>query len=150
MCCSGLTCARASSAPGWWRNTCLYSSIHSHWTRVNGLSTFFITDVVMYWEAKMRIHQHKHTLAEPCLFVLRVIYNKQYCRCIVRFKLNRGPSACRTVCGQWRTVGFVFFPRTVPSLIFSFMFTEICNYFKIYSFREKNHIFVFFIKNNTL
>ncbi len=100
----------------------------------------------MYWEAKMRIHQHKHTLAEPCLFVLRVIYNKQYCRCIVRFKLNRGPSACRTVCGQWRTVGFVFFPRTVPSLIFSFMFTEICNYFKIYSFREKNHIFVFFIK----
>ncbi len=66
VCCSGLTCARALSAPGWWRNKCSYSSIrHSHWTRVNGLS---IADVVMYWEARMRIHKQKHTLAEPCFF----------------------------------------------------------------------------------
>ncbi len=49
VCCSGL---------GWWRNKCSYSSIrHSHWTRVNGLSTFFfIAVIVMYWEARMRIH----------------------------------------------------------------------------------------------
>ncbi len=44
--------------------------------QVNGLSTFFsfITVVVMYWEARMRIHQQKHTLAEPCLF--HVLYHR--------------------------------------------------------------------------
>ncbi len=41
------------------------------------------------------------------LFVLRVIYNKPYCRCVVRFKLNRSPSACRTVCGE--PYGSIFF-----------------------------------------
>ncbi len=42
VCCSDLTCARALSAPGWWWSKCSYSSIwHSHWTRVNGLSTCF-------------------------------------------------------------------------------------------------------------
>ncbi len=46
------------------------------------------------------------------LFILRVIYNKPCCRCIVRFKLNRGPSACRTVCGE--PYGSISFPRTVP------------------------------------
>ncbi len=52
-------------------NDSSYSSIrHSHWTRVNGLSTFFffIAVVVMYWESRMRIHQQKHTLAKPCFF----------------------------------------------------------------------------------
>ncbi len=77
MCCSGLICAHALSAPGWWRNKCSYSSIrHSRWTRVNGCPLFFfIAVVVMYWEARMRIHQHKHTLAEPCLFYVLFITN---------------------------------------------------------------------------
>ncbi len=29
---------------------------------------------------------------------VNVIYIKPYCRYVVRFKLNRGPSMCRTVC----------------------------------------------------
>ncbi len=29
----------------------------------------------MYWEARMRIHQQKHTLAEPCLFYVSFITN---------------------------------------------------------------------------
>ncbi len=33
--------------------------------KVNGLSTFLFSVVVMYWETRMRIHQQKHTLAEP-------------------------------------------------------------------------------------
>ncbi len=68
-------------APGWWRNKCSYSSIrHSHWTRVNGLSTSFslIAVVVMYWEARMRVHQQKHTLAEPCFFMLFITNNIAY------------------------------------------------------------------------
>ncbi len=40
--------------------------------QVNGLSTFF---VVMYWEARMRIHQQKHTLAKPGLFYVLFITN---------------------------------------------------------------------------
>lgn len=57
---------------------------------------FFIAVVVMYWEARLCIHQQKHIT----LFVLRVIYSKPYYWCVVRLKLNRGPSACRTVCGE--------------------------------------------------
>ncbi len=34
-----------------------------------------IAVVVMYWEARMRIHQEKHTLAEPCLFYVLFITN---------------------------------------------------------------------------
>ncbi len=29
----------------------------------------------MYWEARMLIHQQKHTLAEPCLFYVLFITN---------------------------------------------------------------------------
>ncbi len=29
----------------------------------------------MYWEARMRIHQQKHTLTEPCLFHMLFIRN---------------------------------------------------------------------------
>ncbi len=43
---------------------------------------FFITVVVMYWEARMRIHQQKHTLEKPFFYVLF----------ITNHKLNRGPS----------------------------------------------------------
>ncbi len=66
----------------------------------------------MYWEARMRIHYQKHTLAWT-LFVLHVIYS--YYACVVRFKLNRGPSACRTVCGE--PFGSVFFSanRATPT-----------------------------------
>ncbi len=75
MCCAGLICARALSAPGWWWNKCSYSSIcHLHWTGVNGPLFFFIA-VVMYWEARMRIHQQKHTLAGPCFFSVLFITN---------------------------------------------------------------------------
>ncbi len=136
----------ALSAPGWWRNKCSYSSIwHSHWTRVNGLSTFFfIAVVVMYWEARMRIHQQKHTWAEPCFF-LRVIYNKQFCRCVVRFQLNRGPNRV------WRTVRFDFFLRTVPPLIYIakilkhlqfFFFFMKSVYIKICALLHRKHVTV--------
>ncbi len=36
---------------------------------------FFIPVVVMYWEARMRFHKQKHTLAEPCLFHVLFITN---------------------------------------------------------------------------
>ncbi len=65
--------------------------------RVTGLSKFFfffLILIVMYWEARMRIHQQKQALDGLVLF------NKPYYRWIVRFKLNCGPSACRTVCGE--------------------------------------------------
>ncbi len=79
VCGSGLTCARSLSAPGWWRIKCSYSSIHSHWTRLNGLSTLkkkkCIAVVVMYWEARMRIHQPKHTLVDFFFFYLLFITN---------------------------------------------------------------------------
>ncbi len=96
VCCSGLTCARALSAPGWWRNK--WQLIIQHTALALNKSEwfvhfFFIAVVVMYWEAKMRTHQQKHTLAEP--FCFTVIFNKPYYSCIVRFKLNPGPSACR-------------------------------------------------------
>ncbi len=95
VCCSGLTCARALSAPGWWWNKCSYSSIrHSHWTRENGLSTFFfIAVVVTYWEARKRIHQQKHTLAEPCLFYVLFITNH-----IADALSDLSWTTCRTVC----------------------------------------------------
>ncbi len=62
------------------------------------LFIFSIAVVVIYWEARMLIHQQKLTLAIPCFFC--VIYNKKYNRFVVRFKLNRGPSGCRTMCGE--------------------------------------------------
>ncbi len=74
----------------------------------------------MYWEARMRIHQQKHTLAKPCFFYL--IYNKPYCRCVVRFKLNRGPSACRTVrfdFFQWTVTPLIKLPRSSSMAEFS-------------------------------
>ncbi len=119
VCCSGLACERALSAPGWWWNKCSYSSIrHSIWTRENDLSTFFFFFFFIHrCYCNVLGSQNAHPLTETyisrTLFVLRVIYNKPYYRCVVRFKLNRGPSACRTV---WRTVRFEFFPRTVPPL----------------------------------
>ncbi len=36
VCCSGLTCARMLSTPGWWWKKCSYSSIrHSHWIYIS-------------------------------------------------------------------------------------------------------------------
>ncbi len=62
--------------------------------RVNGLSTFVTL-------TSQNAHPSTETNISRTLFVLHVIYNKQYRRCVVRFKLNRGPS----------TVRFVFFPN---------------------------------------
>ncbi len=69
------------------------------------------------------------------LFFLRVIYNKSYCRCVVRFKLNRSPSAYRPECGQ--PYGLIFFLRIVPpqlSLldIFSLNWWQTC--FKLWGY----------------
>ncbi len=38
---------RVHHQPGWWRNKCSYSRIHSHWTSVNGLSTFSSSSLVL-------------------------------------------------------------------------------------------------------
>uniref|UniRef100_A0A673JUD7 Kinesin-like protein n=1 Tax=Sinocyclocheilus rhinocerous TaxID=307959 RepID=A0A673JUD7_9TELE len=63
---------------------------------------------------------------------------KPYYRCVVRFKLNRGPSACRTVCGE--AYGSIFF----EPLIYIIVFHDILNtllffyftFFDIYSGRR--------------
>ncbi len=87
MCCSGLTCARALSAPGWWRN-----KFYRCYCNVLG---------------SQNAHPLTETYISRTLFVLRVIYNKPYYTWVVRFKLNRSPSACRTVCGE--PCGSIFF-----------------------------------------
>ncbi len=118
VCCSDLTCLRELSAPGWWRNK--WQLIIQHTALALNKSEWFvhffffhIAVVVMYWEARVLIHQQKHI--SRTLFVLCVIYNKPYCRCVVRIKLNSGPSACRTVCGE--PYGLIFFrERSTPSL----------------------------------
>ncbi len=58
--------------------------------------------------------QNAHSSTEA--YISRVIYNKPYCRCVVRFKLNRGPSSCRTVCGE--PYGSIFFSvnRSTPNI----------------------------------
>ncbi len=61
-------------------------------------------------------HPSTETYISLTLFVLGVIYNKPHYRCIVRFKLYRGPSACRNACGE--PYGSFFFQRTVPPLIY--------------------------------
>ncbi len=48
---SGLSCARVPSAPGWWRKTCSLALNKSEWF----VQVFFITVVVMYWQARMGI-----------------------------------------------------------------------------------------------
>ncbi len=112
VCCSGLTCARALSAPGWWRNKLQFIIQHRELAlnkRVNGLSTFFFSFHRCYCNVlgSQNAHPLTETYISRTLFVLRVIYNKPYYRCVVRFKLNRGPSVCRTVCGE--PFGSVFF-----------------------------------------
>ncbi len=74
--CSGL----GWSAPGWWRNKRSYSSIHLHWTRVNGLSTF-----VFFHHCCCNVlrSQNVHPSAEAKISPHRVIYNKPFCRCVV-------------------------------------------------------------------
>ncbi len=116
VCGSGLTCACALSAPGWWRIKCSYSSIHSHWTRLNGLST--LKKKMYRCCCNVLGSQNAHPSTETYIsrfFFLRVIYNKPYCRCIVRFKLNCSPSVCQTV---WTVhLHFFFFLRPVPPLV---------------------------------
>ncbi len=110
-------CARSLSAPGWWWNKCSYSSIrHSHWTRVNALSTLFIHRCCCNVLGSQNAHPSTETYIGRTLFVLGVIYNKPYYRCIVRFKLYHGPSACRTACGE--LYGKKKFQRTDPPLIY--------------------------------
>ncbi len=51
-----------------------YTHIKQEWM-VCPLFFSFIVVVVMYWEARMRIHQQKHILAEPCSFHVLFITN---------------------------------------------------------------------------
>ncbi len=81
--------------------------------KVNGLSTFLFSVVVMYWETRMR-HPSTEAYISRTLFLLRIIYNKPFCR----FKLNCCPSACAEACEKNRTF-FVFLARTVPPLQFT-------------------------------
>ncbi len=110
VCCSGVTFARAPSVPGWWRIKCSYSSIE----RVNGSSTFPHRCCCNVLGSHNVLHQNKHALAKPCLFYELFINN--IADAVFRFKLNRGPSACWTVCGE--PYGS-FFPWTVPPLIYT-------------------------------
>ncbi len=77
---------------------------------------FFIAVVVMYWEAR---NAHSSTEA----YISRVIYNKPYCRCVVRFKLNRVLARAEP-CVENRTVRF-FFLWTVPPLIYIYIYIYI-------------------------
>ncbi len=114
VCCSGLTCARALSAPGWWRNK--WQLIIQHTALALNKSEWFVHFIYLFiffyrcycnvLGSQMRILL-KETYISRTLFVLHVIYNKPYYTCVVRFKLIRGPSACRTVCGE--PFGSVFF-----------------------------------------
>ncbi len=75
---------------------------------MNGLSTFlFFHRCYCNVLGSQNAHPLTETYISRTLFVLHVIYNKPYYKCVVRFKLNRGPSACRTVCGE--PFGSVFF-----------------------------------------
>ncbi len=107
VCCSGVTFARVPSGPGWWWNKRSYSSIE----RVNGSSTFPHRCCCNVLGSQNVLHQHKHALAKPCLFY-ELFLLSHIADAVVRFKLNRGPSA-------WRTARFVFFPWTVPPLIYT-------------------------------
>ncbi len=71
VCCSGLTCAQAPSAPGWWRNKCSYSNIHSHGTRVNGLSTFFHPCCCNVLCLNVLRHKIRLTLYDSCKISLK-------------------------------------------------------------------------------
>ncbi len=76
VCCSGLTCARALSAR--WRNKWLLIFQHTAFALNKSewfVHFFFIAVVVMYWETRMRFHQQKQTLDEPCLFYVLFITN---------------------------------------------------------------------------
>ncbi len=108
VCCSGLTCVRALSAPGWWQN-----KFYRCYCNVLG---------------SQNAHPLTETYISRTLFVLRVIYNKPYYTWVVRFKLNRSPSACRTVCGE--PCGSIFFPWTVPPLIYTYVC--VCMYIYIF------------------
>lgn len=59
-----------------------------------------------------RIHRQNHT--EPRI----VFFNKPY---VIRFDINRGASACRSMGGEWygsiSIILFFFLPRTVTTLI---------------------------------
>ncbi len=112
VCCSGLTCARTLSAPGWWWNK--WQLIFQHTALALNKSEWFVHFFFFFSHhccCNVLGSQNAHPLTETYisrpLFVLRVIYNKPYYTCVVRFKLNHGPSACRTVCGE--PFGSVFF-----------------------------------------
>ncbi len=107
----------------WWRNK--WQLIIQHTALALNKSEWFVHFFFFFFSPRCYCNvlgsQNAHPLTETyisrTLFVLRVIYNKPYYRCVVRFKLNCGPSACRTVCGE----PFVFFPWTVPPLIYIYI-----------------------------
>ncbi len=64
----------------------------------------------MYWEVRMRIHQQKHTIAEPCLFQVLFITNQ------IADALS--DLSWTEVLARAEPGGSGFFPRTVPPLIY--------------------------------
>ncbi len=75
--------------------------------KVNGLSTFLFSVVVMSWETRKHIHQQKHTLAEPCFCYILFITNHfaDFADLSWTAVLARVPKHVR------RTVPFLFFYR---------------------------------------
>ncbi len=65
---------------------------------------FIAVVVVIVVLGSKNAHPTTEAYINRTLLVSRVIY-KLFCRCVVRFKFNHGPSACRTV---WRTRRFRF------------------------------------------
>ncbi len=86
---------------------------YTHWTWVNDVNFFFHCCCCNVWGSQ-NAHPSTETYISRTLFVLSVIYNKLFCRCVVSFKLNRGPSSCRTVCGE--PYGLVFFFSAIRSI----------------------------------
>ncbi len=72
---------------------------------------FFLNRCCCNVLGSQNVHPSTEAYISRTLFVSSVIYNKPNCRCIVRFKLNRGPSACRT--GRF---GFFSTNRATPNI----------------------------------
>ncbi len=98
VCCSGLTVRTRHQHPGddGINAHIPYTGIEQEWM-VCPRFCFFPHRCCCNVLRSQNAHPSTETYISRTLFELRVIYNKKYCRCIDRFKLNRGPSACRSM-----------------------------------------------------